>query len=83
TGVGTTPIYNVRAEDTSTGALVQGDLTSAVLTESSHFYVLTLPAGSYIIKVFTDSEDKLCYRSPILTVPQNVDEGLTHDISID
>ena len=82
TGVGTDIIYTVRAQDTSTGELVQGDLSSAVLTESSYFYVLTLPAGSYIIKVFTDPEDRLCYQSPILTVPQNVDEGLTHDIII-
>lgn len=82
TGVGTNIIYTVRAEDTSTGELVQGDLTSAVLTESSHSYVLALPAGSYKIKVFTDPEDQLCYQSPILTVPQNVDEGLTHDIII-
>lgn len=82
TGVGTDIIYTVRAQDTSTGELVQGDLSSAVLTESSYFYVLTLPAGSYIIKVFTDPEDRLCYQSPTLTVPQNVDEGLTHDIII-
>lgn len=83
TGVGTTIIYNVRAKDTSTGALVQGDLTSAVLTESSHSYVLTLPAGSYKIQVFTYPGDRLCYESPIiLTVPHNVDEGLTHNITI-
>lgn len=80
TGVGTNIIYTVRAKDTSTDALVQGDLTSAVLTESSH--VLTLPAGSYKIQVFTFPENELRYESPTLTVPQNVDEGLTHDIII-
>lgn len=82
TGVGTNIIYTVRAEDTSTGELVQGDLTSAVLNESSHSYVLTLPAGSYKIKVFTFPGNELRYQSPILTVPQNVDEGLIHNITI-
>lgn len=82
TGVGTNIIYTVRAEDTSTGELVQGDLTSAVLTESRHSYVLTLPAGSYKIKVLTSPGDQLYYESPILTVPQNVDEGLIHNITI-
>lgn len=82
TGVGTTIIYTVRAEDTSTSELVQGDLTSAVLTESRHSYVLTLPAGSYKIKVLTSPGDQLYYESPILTVPQNVDEGLIHNITI-
>ena len=83
TGVGTNIIYTVRAEDTSTGELVQGDLTSAVLTGSSDRYVLTLPAGSYKIQVFTFPENERRYESPPLTVPQNVDEGLTHDIIIE
>jgi len=82
TGVGTTTIYDVRAEDTSTGALVQGDLTSAVLTGSHHHYILALPAGSYKIQVFTFPGNELRYQSPILTVPQNVDEGLIHNITI-
>ena len=81
-GTGTTIIYTVRAEDTSTGEIVQGDLSYAVLTGSSASYLLALPAGSYKIKVFTSPVDQLRYESPILTVPQNIDEGLTHNITI-
>lgn len=81
-GTGTTIIYTVRAEDTSTGEIVQGDLSYAVLTGSSANYLLALPAGSYKIKVFTSPVDQLRYESPILTVPQNIDEGLTHNITI-
>ncbi|MDD3000219.1 MAG: hypothetical protein PHF29_00510 [Candidatus Riflebacteria bacterium] len=81
-GTGTTIIYDLRVEDASTGEIVQGDLSYAVLTGSSINYLLTLPAGSYKIKVFTDPGNELRYESTTLTVPQNADEGLTHDIII-